>query len=212
MNLSTQLLGMALLGAEWVLWLLVMLSLVSIAIILERAWFYMRQRGDLRALTDEVCRSVESGALDQARARLRPELHVAARIVGVGLAAVPRGPEAVAEAMLAAKTEARMSLERSLAVLGTLGSNAPFIGLFGTVIGIIKAFHDLAHASAKGPTVVMESLSEALVATAVGLLVAIPAVIAFNYFQRRVRTIMMSADVMAHSVLSYLPAARANRG
>src|SRR5205085_9587977 len=99
------------------------------------------------------------------------------------------------------KAKVRLKLERNLAVLGTLGSNAPFIGLFGTVIGIIKAFHDLASAQAKGPAVVMGSLSEALVATAVGLMVAIPAVLFYNYFQRRVRGLLLATDGLAHSIM-----------
>jgi biopolymer transport protein ExbB len=88
--------------------------------------------------------------------------------------------------------------------LGTLGNNAPFIGLFGTVLGIIKAFHDLAGGQAGGPSVVMAGISEALVATAVGLIVAIPAVVAFNIFSRRVRVRMSQAEWMAHLAVAEL--------
>jgi biopolymer transport protein ExbB len=112
--------------------------------------------------------------------------------------------------MAGAKARERHRLERNLAFLGTLGSNAPFIGLFGTVIGIIKAFHDLAKNQAGGVTVVMAGISEALVATAVGLLVAIPAVVAFNYFNRRVRTKMTEVDWMAHLALAELEAESAS--
>ena len=87
----------------------------------------------------------------------------------------------------------RQKLDQGLVVLGTLGNNAPFIGLFGTVIGIIKAFHDLASAPQGGPSVVMSGISEALVATAVGLMVAIPAVIAYNTFQRIVKSHMANS-------------------
>ena len=88
----------------------------------------------------------------------------------------------------------RMKLERRLAYLGTLGNNAPFIGLFGTVIGVIGAFDELgggqdagARRAAAGAAAVMASIAEALVATAVGLAVAIPAVAAYNYFQRLIK-------------------------
>jgi biopolymer transport protein ExbB len=91
-----------------------------------------------------------------------------------------------------------------LIVLGTLGNNAPFIGLFGTVLGIIKAFSDLAENTQGGADVVMAGISEALVATAVGLIVAIPAVIAFNYFNRRVRAVTTATDDLAHTILSEL--------
>jgi biopolymer transport protein ExbB len=93
---------------------------------------------------------------------------------------------------------------RNLAFLGTLGNNAPFIGLFGTVLGIIKAFHDLAGNQAGGVAVVMAGISEALVATAVGLLVAIPAVVGFNTFNRRVRKAIANVDSLAHVVLAQL--------
>ena len=116
--------------------------------------------------------------------------------------------------MASAKSRLRIDLERNLGVLGTLGNNAPFIGLFGTVLGIIKAFADLSRNQAGGAGAVMSGISEALVATAVGLMVAIPAVIAFNYFQGRVRKALARVDAMAHLVLSAAPpaAARATGG
>ncbi len=111
--------------------------------------------------------------------------------------------------MEGAKAHERIRLERNLAFLATLGSNAPFIGLFGTVLGIIKAFHDLSASQAGGPSVVMGSISEALVATAVGLMVAIPAVVAFNVFSRRVKTKMVQVEWMAHLARAQLEAERA---
>ena len=96
-----------------------------------------------------------------------------------------------------------MLMEKNLLVLGTLGNNAPFIGLFGTVLGIIKAFNDLAIAGTSGPTVVMRGVSEALVATAVGLLIAIPAVAAYNYFQSRIKKSLASADRLSRLLLAY---------
>jgi biopolymer transport protein ExbB len=87
-----------------------------------------------------------------------------------------------------------MEWERNLSVLATIGNNAPFIGLFGTVLGIIKAFHDLSQQATTGAATVTSGISEALVATAIGLLVAIPAVIAFNLFQRRVKTALAEAE------------------
>ena len=93
--------------------------------------------------------------------------------------------------MASAKSRERLALEKRLGILGTLGNNAPFIGLFGTVLGIIKAFADLAqNQGPAGRRWSCAGISEALVATAVGLLVAIPAVIAYNIFQGRVRRTM----------------------
>jgi biopolymer transport protein ExbB len=97
----------------------------------------------------------------------------------------------------------KQKLDHGLVILGTLGSNAPFIGLFGTVIGIIQAFSDLASNPAGGPSVVMAGISEALIATAVGLIVAIPAVIAFNGFQRVVRRKLSNAEALKGLVIAH---------
>jgi len=94
-------------------------------------------------------------------------------------------------------------LDRRLSILGTIGSNAPFIGLLGTVLGIIKAFHDLSFNAAGGPSVVMAGIAEALVATAVGLLVAIPAVVFFNYFKSRQKQIMSNISQLQKTMLAF---------
>src|SRR6185312_12548776 len=129
----------------------------------------------------------------------------AAAVAAAGIAEIDRGADAVSETMAGVKAHLRVELERHLGILGTLGNNAPFIGLFGTVLGIIKAFADLSHNQASGAGAVMSGISEALVATAVGLMVAIPAVVAFNIFQGRVRKAMAEIDAMAHRVLSTIP-------
>ena len=95
-------------------------------------------------------------------------------------------------------------MERYLVVLGTMGNTAPFVGLFGTVVGIIKAFRDLALAGAGGPAVVAKGIAEALVATAGGLAVAIPAVIVYNFFQRRVKSLSVEMEVVSSRLLVML--------
>ncbi|MDZ7343353.1 MAG: MotA/TolQ/ExbB proton channel family protein, partial [candidate division KSB1 bacterium] len=100
----------------------------------------------------------------------------------------------------AAALEEKMKLERYLSILGTMGNIAPFIGLLGTVIGIIRAFHDLAVSGSGGPSVVSAGIAEALITTAAGLVVAIPAVIAYNYFLRRVGTIMSEIEAATKKV------------
>ena len=205
MTLTERLLNVTLLGAEWVLWLLIFLSVVSIALMIERLVYLRRTEVDPERLLRDLRNLLAEG--DLAGARERVGLHegaLAGDILAAGLAKYGQGPAAVSEAMIGAKTRGRLRLRRNLSFLGTLGSNAPFIGLFGTVLGVIKAFHDLAAKKGQGPEAVMGSLSEALIATAVGLLVAIPAVIAFNYFQGRVRTRVAEADALSHDLLSDL--------
>jgi biopolymer transport protein ExbB len=106
--------------------------------------------------------------------------------------------------MLGERELARLSLERRLAVLGTLGNNAPFIGLLGTVIGIVRAFRALESSQSQVSAGLMAEIGEALIATAIGLLVALPAVAAFNAFQRVVRSRLGQMDVMRHEVLSHV--------
>lgn len=194
-------------GATWVLWLLIALSVISVAVIVERAVFFAGLKLDLPAVSTALRRDLAAGNDGAARERLQGSHAPEARIALEGLLAHDGGPDAVAEAMTAAKAGQRVRLERRLAFLGTLGNNAPFIGLFGTVIGIIKAFHDLSLDSSSGAKVVMAGISEALVATAMGLFVAIPAVVAYNYFQRRIRARLAASDTLSHLLLSQLRAA-----
>jgi biopolymer transport protein ExbB len=96
-------------------------------------------------------------------------------------------------------------LEQNLVLLGTVGSNAPFVGLFGTVLGVIKAFHELSlQGAASGGATVMRGISEALIATAVGILVAIPALVAYNYFKDHVKDALAESESLNHLALSYL--------
>ena len=200
MNLTERILGFMLLGSEWVLWLLIGLSVLSVAVMVERA-IDLRAGGDSDRLAREIGTLLRSGDLEGARQTLAGQRAPAAVVASAGLEHFERGSDAVGEAMAAAKARLRTELERNLGVLGTLGNNAPFIGLFGTVLGIIKAFADLARNQGGGAGAVMSGISEALVATGVGLMVAIPAVIAFNFFQGRIRRILGRVDSAANLVI-----------
>jgi biopolymer transport protein ExbB len=204
MNITERFLAFTLLGAQWVLWLLIILSVISFAVMIERIWFFTTHSIDVQSLMADLRRLLNKGSVSDARARVSGSDSSEMAIVDAGLAEYERGADAVSEAMAGKKVRERMRLERNLVFLGTLGNNAPFIGLFGTVLGIIKAFHDLAGNQAGGAQVIMASISEALVATAVGLLVALPAVVGFNYFNRRVRGVIANSDALAHVVLAQL--------
>jgi biopolymer transport protein ExbB len=191
-------------GATWVLWLLIGLSVISIGIILERVYVFRKLGTNVADLHESLLAHLEAGDLDKARRVLETKPGVEARIAYEGLRAYHKGPDSVAEAMAGAKAVQRTRLEDHLAFLGTLGNNAPFVGLFGTVVGIIKAFHDLSIESSGAAKAVMAGISEALVATAMGLFVALPAVVAFNYFQRRIRDQLAAADGLTHALLAEL--------
>jgi biopolymer transport protein ExbB len=207
MHITERFLAFTLLGAEWVLWLLIGLSIVSLAIMFERGWYFIGHRIDVEDLAAQLKRLLGATKIDEARALVQEGRTIEQQVVLAGLKEITHGPDAVAEAMHSTKARERLKLERNLAVLGTLGNNTPFIGLFGTVLGIIKASHDLTSTQAGGgaaASAVMAGVFEALVATAVGLMVAIPAVIGFNFFQRRVRATVGGVDSLAHLVLSVL--------
>ena len=208
--LTTKLLSFTLLGAEWILWLLVVLSVLSVAMMIERAIFYLGHRlGGANDLALRILKGDLAGA--QAAVGNTPGLEAA--VVREGLANAKLGPGAVEEIIAATVARERKRYERGLAFLGTLGNNAPFVGLFGTVLGIIRAFHDLAmtsatsgKAQAAGAATVMSGISEALVATAVGLFVALPAVVAFNGYGRWLKSITASANELGHAIVAHLRA------
>ena len=203
--LTEVLLKLTLVGAEWVLWLLLLLSIISVALIVERCIYFYSHRVDADTLGEQLEQLLQAGDLRGAWALVKDSDTIQCEVIAAGLPALKRGATACGEAMLAAKARLRPTLDARLGVLATIGANAPFVGLLGTVLGIVKAAHDLTGGGAAGqgdPNAVMAGVFEALVATAVGLFVAIPAVVAFNLLQRRVRNTMMQVDSLAHVVLA----------
>ncbi len=195
-------------GASWVLWLLIGLSIVSVAIMIERAvYFTTHMTGDIDPLVERLT----NGDLEGAVASVGNRRGLEAEVVRQGVKHVAKGPESVEEIVNRVIARERLRYERFLSFLGTLGNNAPFIGLFGTVLGIISAFAELAKNAAagtvtKGSSNTMGGISEALVATAVGLLVALPAVAVYNIFQRWLKTIVARGEVLGHALASHLKA------
>ncbi|HXN31611.1 MAG TPA: MotA/TolQ/ExbB proton channel family protein [Polyangiaceae bacterium] len=203
------------LGTGWILLLMLFLSVVSLAIMLERAWLYWSLRDNIDELMRDLGKLLRGGDLDGARRRLEESRSAEAAVVIAGLVEADRGVASAEEAMDGASALQRLKLEKRLAFLGTLGNNAPFIGLLGTVIGIVAAFDELskvkmaasAGSTQLAPEAVMGRISEALVATAIGILIAIPAVAAYNAFQRVVRGTIANTEALGHVLLAHLKAA-----
>lgn len=190
--------------AEWVLWLLAFFSVVSIAVMLERGIYFLTHR---LANSDDVLLKLAKGELDAVKSAVAQQKGMEAAVLREGLEWQAKGPDSVEEVINATMARERPRYERFISVLGTLGANTPFIGLFGTVLGIIKAFHDLGTTGAKGAEVqstVMAGISEALVATAVGLAVAIPAVIGYNILQRAVKNTVSRTTALGHALVGHL--------
>ncbi len=199
-------------GAVWVMYLMLGLSVISVTIMLERGWFYYSIRDDIPSLAQSLRDRLRDDDLGAALGVLEKSPSAEAAVVVAGLREADRGVNAADKAMQGAAALQKMKLERRLAFLGTLGNNAPFIGLFGTVIGVVQAFEELGKqgmntaqaAGAGAPQAVMASIAEALVATAVGLAVAIPAVAAFNFYQRHTRSVLGNTDALSNVLLAHL--------
>jgi biopolymer transport protein ExbB len=195
-------------GAEWILWMLLFLMFVSIVVMIERALFFRRHKVDSVALSKQVLDAVREGGPQKAREQIKGVGGMTGGVLHAALDAWDDGVDAVEEVIQAAIARERTAYDRWLPVLGTLGSSAPYIGLFGTVIGILTAFAALGAglegAELKGK--VMAQIGEALVATAVGLGVAIPSVVAFNLFKNRIKVMASDSDSTARLLLAHLKA------
>jgi biopolymer transport protein ExbB len=194
-------------GSRWVLWLLLGLSLAAVAVMIERVWFFMQERRPRAAIAAALAKLRAQGP-EAALALLRDQRSMEAAVVRACLERAADGAAAAEEHKAAVVEQERTRYEKRLAFLGTLGNNAPFIGLFGTVLGIIRAFHDLAGNTMQGSKAVMDGIAQALVATGVGLLVALPAVATYNAFTRHVETTTAEAEAIAHEILSQLKVAK----
>jgi len=181
-------------------------SVVLLGFALER-WLYFRKiRVDAAALARSMEEFLSSGAFDKAGALAAKTPGPLGRVAQVTLANRGRRKENLGELVAASKVEARVELEKYLNVLGTLANAAPFVGLFGTVVGIIKAFQDLAAAGTGGPAIVAAGIAEALIATAGGMAVAIPATVFYNHFNRQVRVAAAAMDALQLKLFAYLGA------
>ncbi|MFO0695627.1 MAG: MotA/TolQ/ExbB proton channel family protein [Polyangiales bacterium] len=203
MDIQERLTAFAMLGASWVMWLLVGLSIIGLAIILERAYYLLSARDDVQTLRLELLRLYKDKDVEGVKKRLSSSKAFEAQIVGGAIDELPNGPESLEERLSAETRLTKQRMERNLAFLGTVGNNAPFVGLLGTVIGIIRAFAALNESQGQVTSGLMAEVGEALVATAIGLLVALPSVAFFNYFQRLIKTRLDWAAAMGSDLLAF---------
>jgi biopolymer transport protein ExbB len=194
-------------GSRWVLWLLIGLSLAALAVMGERLWFFIQERKPADRLAKALAVLREKGPAEAAKL-LAGARSIEVAVVRTCLEHAADGADAVDEHRAATVELERQRYEKRLAFLGTLGNNAPFIGLFGTVLGIIRAVYDLKTANLQDTQAVMGGIAQALVATGAGLIVALPAVAAYNAFVRHVETSTSNAEAGAREVLAYLKTPR----
>jgi biopolymer transport protein ExbB/TolQ len=207
MDIIKTLLKLALLGAQWVMWLLIGLSVLSISAMVERWVFFRAAEKDVDELEEKLSDLVERGDLEGARKFLEERKTIEASVLARAIRWASGGAESLADAIDSEMTKKRKELERGLNLLGTLGNNAPFVGLMGTVIGVIQAFNQLGAGQDKAAMAnVMAGIAEALVATGIGLFVAIPAVVAYNVFQKRVTDVEDNVSAVGKSLGALLRA------
>jgi biopolymer transport protein ExbB/biopolymer transport protein TolQ len=196
-------------GATAVLYLLIGLSVISVGIIVERWWYYRRRRTDIKKLSDAVGKLLRKGDREGVLNILKGSRAVEAAVILEALEYYDEGPDSFTEMVEKAVRDRRGNVEAGLLFLGTLGNNAPFIGLFGTVLGIVHAFRELGAAqpgAAGGGNMdnVMNGIAEALISTAIGILVAIPAVVFYNMFSKRAAQIEENVGSLENVVLAHL--------
>jgi biopolymer transport protein ExbB/TolQ len=209
-SLVQTLLGLPIFNSEWVLYLLLGLSVVSIGVAIERWFFYSRRKIDVIAVRTELARHLQRGDFGAAATLMEKRDSLETNVVLEGLRAYDKGPESVEDLLAGALGHERKRYEKRLNFLATIASNSPYIGLFGTVLGIVRSFRDLAANMADASSAVMAGIAEALIATAVGLLVAIPAVIAYNVYKSKVKDAVTNCQLLARLLLAHLKSVDGN--
>jgi len=175
-------------------------SVITMAFVIERFAYFAKRRGNPNAVLQAALAKLRSGDVQGAYRVCASNAHPVGPVAGAVLQNIHLHPDALEEKLQIALSEQRLVLERNLGVLGTMGNTAPLIGLLGTVWGIMRAFNDMARTGSAGPTVVAAGVAEALFTTAAGLLVAVPAVLLFNHFTRRITVMLTVAENHARTL------------
>ncbi len=200
--------------ARCVVILLFIMSIWSLAVIIDRALYFSAARKQSREFAPKVAGALKDGRLDEAiKVADRSKKSHLAEVVTAGLqefrsfgsggSITPEQIESSKRALERSEAIVHAKLKRGLGGLATIGSTSPFIGLFGTVVGILNAFQQIATQKTSGIGAVAGGISEALVTTAFGLLVAIPAVMTFNYFTGKVEAFDVEMDNSSSELVDY---------
>ncbi len=190
--------------SSFTLAILAIASIIFVTFAIER-WLYFRKiKIDIVAFAEALRGLLEIKNFDEAVKVCDKTPGPVSAIARAAILNRARPKNQIEDLVSAVRIEERLKIENYLGILGTLGNTAPFIGLFGTVVGIIKAFHDLALSGSGGPSVVAAGISEALVATAGGLAVAIPSVMCYNYFLRQVKNLSIAMEATQKRISVYL--------
>ena len=191
---------------SWAIDLLLALSVFAVAVLIDRIWAYRGLRIDEKRLMERVRSAMKRGKSDEAIYMCESANNPLADVIKIGIEYRKLPVEDTAELVDGAMLRIKTILEKRLSILSTISFIAPLLGLLGTVLGIIRAFRDLAVSGSGGPSVVMMGVAEALVTTVLGILIAIPASIGYNFFINHIRTFMVRIEIAAKELLVFIDA------
>jgi biopolymer transport protein ExbB len=186
------------------MWILLLLSIAVVAVVIERLVFFATQHGDTKGLLRQLGEKIANDDLPGAVKVAQSNKGMLPRILEFGLARGEKNRADITDALSIALMEHLNALERNLGIVGTVAVIAPFVGLAGTVLGIIHAFDEIALKGNASPAVVAQGVSEALITTLSGLVVAVIAVIFFNYFKTRIKGYNQEMIVAANQLAEML--------
>ncbi|MBF0384823.1 MAG: MotA/TolQ/ExbB proton channel family protein [Candidatus Omnitrophica bacterium] len=187
------------------MYILIAVSILSIAIIFERVFYYSAMlRVKRLSLMERITAEVKKNNIQSAIGLCSKEKTCLTKVVSSGLELAGRPANIISNGMERTIAIETVKLEKFTSILGTIGSTAVYIGLFGTVLGIIRAFNDISKSGSGGLNIVISGISEALVCTAAGLCVAVPAVIAYNFFVKKIDRLITEMELCASETLDLL--------
>ncbi|MDR1940992.1 MAG: MotA/TolQ/ExbB proton channel family protein [Endomicrobium sp.] len=189
----------------WTLYVLLAVSVLSIMVIFAKLYEFWKKSKIIRSdFIKTILYNLRKGRIDEAIEFCDKTASPMAPVAKAGLTAYRDKEGSITEAMDREIMIETVKLERFVTILGTIGSVAVYIGLFGTVLGIIRAFHDISMVGSGGISIVIGGVSEALIATATGLFVAIPAVVAYNFFTKFIDKFIVNMEYCASAVEDFL--------
>lgn len=211
MILGRSLIGIFDPGFSWVMTVLLVVAAVAIALFVERFIFYFARKVDTNTYFKKVRETFQTGGISEALALTKKDDHPQAHIVKTAFENYDLPEDMLAEMCESCVLEQRMRLEKFHSGIGTIGYVSPLLGLLGTVIGLIKAFHAIAVTGSGGPAVVSTGIAEALLTTAFGLMVAVPVVWGYNYLSKKATDIVDELESLMRKLLYLISSSKGGR-
>ena len=190
--------------SSWVMDLLLLVSIMALAFVIERYVFWLRRRKSGGKLFNRIKNLLRSGRKEEALELLRGRKDPVSNLIRIALENDDLDEDGMNELLESTVLDERRAMERYLGALGSIGTIAPLLGLLGTVVGLIKAFHNIAVTGSGGPAVVASGIAEALLTTAFGLIIAIPVVVLYNYFANKALDTVNEMEAMKSKLLYLL--------